>query len=201
MRTLQQITLALLSRWWRLTVPWRLRRRGVAVGMGATFYGMPIVSMIGGSRIRIGDRAVLCSDSRFTALGVNHPVILRTLRPNAEIIIGADCGISGGSICAAIRVELGKECLLGANVTITDTDFHAIKPDHRRYNNNESDIATTPVIISDNVFIGAGAVILKGVEIGRNSVVGAYAIVSHSIPADKVAVGNPAQTIKNVIFK
>lgn len=171
------------------------------MGVGATFYGMPIVSMIRGSRIHIGDRAVLCSDSRFTALGVNHPVVLRTLRPNAEIIIGADCGVSGGSICAAMRVELGKECLLGANVTITDTDFHAIKSDHRRYNNNEGDIANAPVIISDNVFIGAGAVILKGVEIGRNSVIGTCAIVSRSIPADKVAVGNPAKTIKNVIFK
>ena len=88
---------------------------------------------------------------------------MRALRPGAEILIGNDCGISGGSICAAMRVELGNECLLGDNVTIADTDFHTIKPTGRRFNNNPQEIGAAPVKIEDNVFIGTGGVVLKGV--------------------------------------
>ena len=118
MQLTSRIWLRMLKEWWQLIVPMRMRAQGVELGVGVRFYGIPIVGRVKDSRIRIGDRVVLCSDSRFTALGVNHPVVLRTLCPDAEIIIGNDCGISGGSICAAIRVELGNECLLGANVTI-----------------------------------------------------------------------------------
>jgi acetyltransferase-like isoleucine patch superfamily enzyme len=176
----------------------RLRAQGVELGEGVRFYGMPIVGMAKGSRIRLGNRVALCSDSRFTALGVNHPVVLRTLRPGAEIIIGNDCGISGGSICAAICVELGNECLLGANVTIADTDFHAIKPDERRFNNKPQEIGVAPVKIEDNVFIGTGAVVLKGVRVGRNSVIGAGAVVSKDVPLDVVVAGNPAKILKGL---
>lgn len=180
-------------------MPMRLRAQGVELGAGVRFNGMPIVGMAKGSRIRIGDRVVLCSDSRFTALGVNHPVVLCTLRPDAEIIIGNDCGISGGSICAAIRVELGNECLLGANVTISDTDFHAIKPAGRRFNNNQQDIGAAPVIIEDNVFIGTGAVVLKGVCVGRNSVIGAMSVVSKDIQRNSICAGVPAVLIRKEI--
>jgi acetyltransferase-like isoleucine patch superfamily enzyme len=199
MKLIAIIWLKILKEWWQLTVPMRLRSQGVELGTGVRFYGMPIVGMAKGSRIRIGDRTVLCSDSRFTALGVNHPVVLRTLRPDAEIIIGSDCGISGGSICAAIRVELGSECLLGSNVTITDTDFHAIKPEGRRYNNNSRDIGAAPVRIEENVFIGVGAVVLKGVSVGRNSVIGAMSVVSKDVRRNSICAGVPAIPIRNEI--
>lgn len=198
MQLIVRIWLKILKEWWQLTVPMRLRAQGVELGVGVRFYGMPVVGMAKGSRICIGDRVVLCSDSRFTALGVNHPVVLRTLRPDAEIIIGNDCGISGGSICAAIHVELGNECLLGTNVTIADTDFHAIKPDGRRFNNNPQDIGAAPVIIEDNVFIGAGAVVLKGVRVGRNSVIGAGSIATKDVPSDVIVAGNPAKILKGL---
>jgi acetyltransferase-like isoleucine patch superfamily enzyme len=173
--------------------------QGVVLGNGGRFYGMPIVEMAKGSRIHIGDRVVLCSDSRFTALGVNHAVVLRTLRASAEIVIGSDCGISGGSICSVIRVELGNECMLGANVTIVDTDFHAIKPDGRRFNGNPQDIGASPVRIEDNVFIGTGALVLKGVCVGKNSVIGANAIVTKDVPPNSIAAGNPAKVIRGLL--
>lgn len=178
-------------------MPICLRAQDVELGKGGRFYGMPLVSMAKGSRIRLGDRVVLCSDSRFTALGVNHPVILRTLNSTAEIIIGNDSGISGGSICAAIRVELGSECLIGANVTIADTDFHPIKPNGRRYNSNSQDIASIPVKIENNVFIGTNSIILKGVTIGQNSIIGACSVVSKNVPANEIWAGNPAAFIRS----
>lgn len=198
MQLITRIWLKILEIWWQITVPMRLRALGVELGKDVRFYGMPIVSMADKSHIYIGDRATLCSDSRFTALGVNHPVVLRTLQPHAEILIGADTGISGGSICAALSVKLGKECLLGANVTIADTDFHSINPEGRRFNNNQQDIKSAPVNIKDNVFIGAGAFILKRVCVGQNSVIGAGAVVTSSIMHGYIAAGNSAKQIKSL---
>lgn len=55
-----------------------------------------------------------------------------------------------------------------------------------------------PIKIEDNVWIGGGAIILPGVTIGRNSVIGAGSVVTRSIPADCVAVGNPCRVIKHI---
>lgn len=198
MNLMTRIWLKLLQEWWQFYVPVRLREMGVELGKDVRFYGMPIVRMAKGSSIRIGDRVVLCSDSRFTELGVNHPVVLRTLRPGAEIVIGDDCGISGGSICAAIRVVMGKECLLGANVSIVDTDFHAIKPEGRRFNNKPQDIGSAPVYIANNVFIGTGVIVLKGVNIGCNSVIGAMSVVGRNVSDNAVWAGTPARLITTI---
>jgi acetyltransferase-like isoleucine patch superfamily enzyme len=188
----------ILKEWWQRYVPLRLRAMGVEVGQDVRFYGMPIVRVIKGSRIRLGDRVVLCSDSRFTDLGVNHPVVLRTLRPGARIVIGDNTGISGGAICAANAIEVGEQCLLGANVTVVDTDFHATKPEGRRFNNDVTAIATAPVYIEHNVFLGTGAIVLKGVRVGENSIIGAGAIVVKNVPANEVWGGNPAQHISDL---
>lgn len=184
--------------WWRTVVPFFMRRKGVQLGKDVRFMGSPIVSLASGSQITIGDRASLCSVSEYTALGVNHPVILRTLRPGALIEIGADSGISGASICAANKVTIGSQCLFGANVVISDTDFHSLKAQNRRYNNRPEDIAVAPVRIGHNVFLGTGVVVLKGVEIGDNSVVGAGSVVTKSVPANVIVAGSPACLISAV---
>jgi acetyltransferase-like isoleucine patch superfamily enzyme len=120
------------------------------------------------------------------------------LREGAVLDIGADTGISGASICAAVSVKIGQKVLIGANVTIADTDFHAINPAGRRHNKNHDEIASRPVLIGDNVFIGAGSYILKGVTIGENSIIGANSVVAKSIPANVIAAGNPAKIVKEI---
>jgi acetyltransferase-like isoleucine patch superfamily enzyme len=193
MQLFTRIWLKILQIWWQITVPIRLQILGVELGRDVRFYGMPIVSLAKKSRIYIGDSVTLCSDSRFTALGVNHPVVLRTLQPQAEILIGSDTGISGGSICAALSVKLGRECLIGANVSIMDTNFHALKPEKRRFNKNPNDIATAAVVIEDNVFIGTGTIVMKGVHIEHNSVVGACSLVTKNVSQNTIVGGNPAK--------
>lgn len=184
--------------WWKLTVTPALRIAGVEIAEGVQIQGKPIVGMARGSRIRIGARSVLCSDSQINALGINHPVVLRTMRPGAEIIIGEDTGMSGGSICAASSIRIGAGCLIGANVTLADTDFHALSPVNRRYNRKPDDIAVAPIVIEDNVFIGADVFVLKGVTIGQNSVIGAGAVVTNDVPRNTIAAGNPARVIKGL---
>jgi len=183
---------------WRTVVPWQLRRKGVRVASSARFFGTPIVSLARSSTITIGERCSLASDSKYTALGVNHPIILRTLRPNAAISVGSDTGISGASICAGIEVSIGERCLIGANVIIADTDFHPVDPTDRRYCGDDRNIAVKPVIIEDNVFIGANTIVLKGVRIGQNSVVGAGSTVTRDVPPNSVVAGNPAHVVGDI---
>jgi acetyltransferase-like isoleucine patch superfamily enzyme len=158
---------------------------------------MPIISMCPGSECYIGEGSTLISVSYATALGVNHPVVLRTLQPEAKITIGARVGISGGSICAAKLVVVGEDTMLGANVTIADTDFHSLDP-LRRASKSDEGAAVAAVIIGTSVFIGTNAVILKGVTIGDNSIIGAGSVVTKSIPPNVVAAGNPCRPIRNL---
>ena len=159
--------------------------------------GRPIVQVFPGSSICLGRDVTIISASFATALGVNHPVVLRTLRPGARIKIGDRVGISGGSICAAQLVEIGEESMLGANVTIADTDFHSLRP-HYRSGHTDPSIAVEDVIIGKRVFVGANSIILKGVTIGDNAVIGAGSVVVKSIPANVIAAGNPCRIIREM---
>ena len=194
---LSRLRWAILKRWWRISIPIRIRRDGLVLGDELTFYGMPIISMEKGSSISIGKRTVFTSHSEFTALGVSRPCILRTLSANANISIGKDTGLSGTVICSAKSVVIGKECLFGADVLLADTDFHPIEPTNRRFARLDNS-RVEPIVIGDNVFVGARAIILKGVTIGANSVIGAGSLVVSDIPSGVVAVGVPARILRSL---
>jgi acetyltransferase-like isoleucine patch superfamily enzyme len=185
-----------LAKWWDFTLPGRLRRLGIGLEPGVRLRGMPIVSLAPASDVQVGQGAVLCSRSEFTALGVSRPVILRTLRPGARLQIGRNVGMSGSTLCAAQSVSIGDDCLLGADVLISDSDFHSLAPAGRRHNDRAEDIGARPVRIGCNVFIGARTVVLKGVSIGDNSVIGAGSVVTNDIPANVIAAGNPARVLR-----
>ena len=185
--------------WFKTAVPLLVRAAGVQSRGRVRFFGSPIVSRIPGSSIELGHGCVLCSDSRYTALGVSHPVILRTLSSMAFIRIGPNTGVSGASLCAAVGITIGSNCLIGADVLIADTDFHSIRPLGRRANLDPARINSKAVHIGDNVFLGARAVVLKGVTIGSDSVVGAGSVVRHDIPAGSIAFGNPAVIVGSVL--
>jgi acetyltransferase-like isoleucine patch superfamily enzyme len=93
---------------------------------------------------------------------------------------------------AGIRV--GRNSLFGAHVEIFDSDFHDLHPARRR----DGKPKMAPVDVGDNVFVGMGVKILKGVTIGSDSVIGAGAVVSSSIPSGVVAAGNPARVVREL---
>lgn len=181
--------------WWRLRGLMLLRRHGVSAGRGIEFYGVPIVQSIEADSIVLGSRINLCSDAAHTALGVARPVILRTLLPGARLTIGDDCGLSGTVVCAAQSVTIGRRCLFGADVMVTDTDFHPMMPEGRR-RAPLAQASRAPVVIEDDVFVGARSIILKGVTIGAGAVVGAGSVVTSDIPPRSVAAGVPARVIR-----
>jgi maltose O-acetyltransferase len=91
-------------------------------------------------------------------------------------------------------IRIGRDGLFGAHVEIFDSDFHDLDPARRR--GGAPKIAS--VEIGDNVFVGMGARILKGTTIGSDSVIGAGAVVTGSIPAGVIAAGNPARVIREL---
>lgn len=157
-------------------------------------YGFPIVQKTNGGLISIGARIVLCSRSEYTALGVSRPVIIRAMTEKSIIIIGDDVGLSGTTIYANNKITIGNDCLVGADVVICDTDFHPLDALDRRYSTDG--VKSAPVVIGNNVFIGARSVILKGVTVGDNSVIGAGSVVASSIPQNVIAAGNPCRVIR-----
>lgn len=173
-------------------------QQGVSLKKGVTFLGLPIITLMADSTLEIGQRTVLVSTSMVADLGVINPVILRTVRPHAHISIGDDAGLTGTVICAAKSVTVGRHCLIGSDVIIADNDFHPVTAPNRRYERDPDRIGAKPVVIGDNVFIGARSVILKGVHIGDNAVIGAGSVVTHDIPANTIAAGNPARVVAGV---
>ncbi|MEE4453963.1 acyltransferase [Novosphingobium resinovorum] len=186
--------------WKRDTVLMRFvgKRLGATIGTGVKFAGWPVLVPAAPGSLRIGDRVVLASRAWATALGVSRPVILRCLTPDARIDIGDDCGLSGTVVCAAKSITIGKRCLMGADVTIFDTDFHPHEPENRRYAQPDWNAISAPVIIGDDVFIGTGAVIQKGVTIGDGAIVAARSVVLHDVPAKSVVAGVPAKVIRTL---
>ena len=185
-----------IRRWLILPLAW-WALRGIEIGGGWRLYGLPIIQRHRQSQIRIGRDLNLRSTPRSNPLGANHPVILSTRRRGAQLIIGDEFGMTGGSIVCDERITLGDRVWVGANAVITDTDFHPLEPQVRRA--RPLDAKTAPVAIADDVFIGMRALILKGVHIGAGAVVGAGSVVSRDVPAGAIVAGNPARVVGDVI--
>jgi acetyltransferase-like isoleucine patch superfamily enzyme len=173
-----------------------LRRAGVELGTEPRFLGRPVVSVAAASTLRAGDRFTAISRSRGTALGVAHPLVLRTLWPGAELAIGSDVGISGGSICAAYRVSIGDGCLLGADTIVVDTDFHPVDHPDRRHAGLPEPTERDAVTIGRNVFLGARVIVLRGSWIGDGAVIGAGAVVRGRVEAGSVVAGDAPRTLR-----
>lgn len=171
-----------------------LRAQGARYGERLVLKGIPLVKCVPGSTISIGNDVTMISYSMDTALGVNHAVKMETLAPGAAIVIGDHVGISGGTICAVVRIEIGSRCMFGANVMVVDSNFHPLLTGWRRY--RSEGVRSAPVMLEENVFLGSGVMVLKGVRIGRNSVIGAGSVVVQDVPANAIAMGNPARVLR-----
>ena len=163
---------------------------------GWKLYGTPILQKHYLSHIIIDDFLQLRSFKTSNPLSPNHAVTLCTWKKNSQIIIGHHFSMTGGTICAAEKIQIGNNVTVGANSIITDTDFHPSGFSNRIKNPQNG--KTSPVFIEDGVFIGTNCLILKGVRLGNGCVIGAGSVVSRNMPKRVIAVGNPAQILKKI---
>ncbi len=152
-----------------------------------------------GSRIIVGENSVFRSAVWSNYAGINHPCILVTLGAGAVIEIDSDSGFSGAMVAAiqsvSIGKRVGKRIMVGVNASISDADWHPVDP-VRRAALEQGD--SSPVVIEDDVWLGANVVVLKGVTSGKGSTIAANSVVTKSIPPGVVAAGVPARPIAEI---
>ncbi len=104
--------------------------------------------------------------------------------------IGEGCAISNSTFVCLDRITIGKDVFIGGGCKIYDTDFHSLD-----INDRISGVIgkCAPVTINNNVFIGGHTIILKGVSIGENSIIGAGSIVTKNVPNNELWAGVPAK--------
>jgi maltose O-acetyltransferase len=111
-----------------------------------------------------------------------------------QTFIGARTFANFGLVCLDVaRVTIGDDVQIGPNVQLL-TPTHPVEPEARRAKWE----AAEPITIGDNVWLGGGVIVCPGVTIGANTVVGAGSVVTKDLPADVVAVGNPARVVRKV---
>ncbi|WP_122818088.1 sugar O-acetyltransferase [Nocardioides pantholopis] len=111
-----------------------------------------------------------------------------------NIRIGARCFANFGLLALDVAaITIGDDVQIGPNVQLL-TPTHPVEPEARRAKWE----AARPITIGDNVWLGGGVIVCPGVRIGENTVVGAGSVVTRDLPANVVAVGNPARVIRSV---
>jgi maltose O-acetyltransferase len=164
-----------------LRAHWYLR--GADVGTRVRLWGRPSVKNSGS--LVVGDRARLDSTVATLELATG---------PTGRLEIGESAFINYGcSIAANQLVRIGARCNIGTYVIIMDNDFHRLEPERR----NEPP-ESAPIVLEENVWLGARVIVTRGVTIGAGSVVGAGAIVTRDVPARSLAVGVPARVVRRL---
>ena len=158
-----------------------------------------------GARVRIGDgftterrrgNVIWAQESSLLALGerawlrTEYGSNYLTLFPGARIEIGPDALINAAMLHAKQEIRIGSDLRLGFGARIFDADLHDV--------DSETPERSAPVRIGDRVWIGAGAIVLRGVQIGDDVVVGAGSIVTRDLPSRCLAAGAPAKPIREI---
>lgn len=174
-----------------------LNYQGASYGNNCRFGGYTRVSIYKGGVCKIGNDFRCLSGIRY-CVSSNDPSKL-VVWPGGKLIIGDNVGISATSFACKGEITVGNNVRIGSGCVIHDTDHHSLNAEARTGANKKEDVAGAikkPVIIKDNVFIGARCLILKGVVVGENSIIGAGSVVTKNIPDNEIWAGNPAKFIK-----
>ena len=174
---------------------WRMEARfkGVNCAPSVLFLGRPVLSCFDGSEMVFSEGVRIHSALRANPLGCAQPSVLRTVSSTARLVLGKNVGMSGSILCAGKSIEIGEGTIIGAGAMIMDNDLHA--PMGEWGWATEYVQKSRPIQIGKGVFIGARAIVMKGVTIGDRAVIGAGAVVTKDVPPGMVAAGNPARIV------
>ncbi len=143
--------------------------------------GVKIAATDGGS-IQFGPSTAV---DRFATVIVKH----------GKLSAGGNLYLGVGSVVVAREsITIGENVLIAEHVTIRDQD-HALTPTEGQ---GRVGFTTSPIVIGDNVWLGAKVTVIQGVTIGNNVVVGANSVVTHDLPDNCVAVGAPARVVRQL---
>lgn len=171
-----------------------MKLRKIHYGKNLITYGRIFIR--GRGSISLGDGATINSCCETNPIGGGYKTILFA-KETGRICIGNNVGISNTAIVALKSITIEDDVMVGGNCKIYDHDFHSIyfKERMQAY---DPGIKSAPVLIKQGAFIGAHCIILKGVTIGKFSVIGAGSVVTKDVPDKEIWAGNPARFIKKI---
>jgi serine acetyltransferase len=156
------------------------------IGSGFRMEELPYIQ--GRGRIILGDNVRFSGKPSIT---FGRPIeALPTFQVGENTFIGHNCGFNIGS-----TLKIGSNCLLATNVLMYDQDGHPLDAVQRRTGMPNPPDQIKPITIGNDVWIGSGALILKGVTIGDRAIIAARSVVTKDVPPDTIVAGNPAKTI------
>jgi acetyltransferase-like isoleucine patch superfamily enzyme len=193
-----------LTMWqkWRReeAVPLRVRVRKARQYLGSLLTAPLYLSSasVCGTHVRTQGRPRIENDGQ---LRIGHRTLLRSTPVPVELAVGVGATLQigdavrvnyGASIAAVASILIGDRVRIGPYAMIVDSDFHELHDRQQRP-------VGRPVIIEDDVWIGAKASVLKGVRIGRGAVVGVGAVVTRDVPAGAIVAGVPARIVRTSV--
>lgn len=183
-----------------------LKFKGYAVGGHPRFCGIPHLKFYKSSFLEIGNNVIINSGGFRNVLSRNSCTSIR-LYDNALLVIGNDVKISDIAISCRTSIKIGNYVTIGADVILNDSNDHSINYIDRREETScykeqirNGKIVSSPIVIMDDVFIGARCIISKGVTIGEKAVIAAGSVVVKDVPSGEIWGGNPAKFIKKNNF-
>lgn len=155
--------------------------------------GFPRFILEKGADISFGNNYKMNSGSFYNPIGRNQRSVIR-ISKNGKLMIGNNVGMSSVAIICHKSITIADNVRIGGNTVIYDTDFHSLNPHERAaIPEIKTNIKTKDIKIGKNVFIGGHCTLLKGTNIGDNSIIGAGSVVAKSIPPNEIWAGNPAR--------
>ena len=162
------------------------------------------VYLQGIGHVTIGDDLLFTSGDSLNPICRNVRGCINTMSADACIEVGDRVGISSACLWAKERITIGNDVNIGGDCIIIDHDAHPLHYLQRRsafvnevgLESYRRTILSAPIVIEDDVWIGARSIILKGVHIGARSIIAAGSVVTKDIPSDVIAGGNPCQVIR-----
>jgi len=158
---------------------------------------MGVIYVKNKGNITVSRNVRINSSAKSNPIGTGNKTYFQIL-PQGKLTIGNNTRISNSAITCAESVFIGRYVRIGSGCKIYDTDFHSLNPYKRTAQPEIADAKHRPIIIEDYAFIGTDSFILKGVTIGKCSVVGAGSVVTNNIPEGEIWAGNPAVFIRKL---
>lgn len=163
-------------------------KKHLYLGKSVTINDYVVIDALSVKGVNIGNNVNIGSYTKIMASGTIKQL-------GIGLSIGENCGVGDFSFFgAAGGIKIGNNVIMGQNVRFHSENHIFARTD---ISIMEQGVTNKGIVIEDDCWIGAGAVFLDGVNVGKGSVIGANTLVNRSVPAFSIAVGNPVRILKN----
>ena len=163
------------------------------IGKNFNVWGKVRFLIDGDGTIEIGNRFHAVSSRNRSYATIFSPCHLTSVH-GGKIILGDHVGLNGNTLVSWKKIKIGDDTMIGPNTIIQDSDGHSTSP-HERWSSSPE---PKEIVIEKNCWIGMNCIIMKGITIGENTIIGAGSVVVKDCEKNSVYAGNPAVKIKDL---